>query len=178
MSTRSYICIENEDKSISGIYCHSDGYLTYNGAMLLDHYSDREKVKELISLGDLSTLLPKLHPDKDKPHSFDYDNRQDDVCVFFGRDRGENGVQATTVELEKLDKDIFIEYVYVFGLDNKWRYFEGGSFKETGLMSVEKGLSDEYKNLGFERPKDVYGYFTEKDIEYYKDLQNKKDAVM
>ena len=54
MSTRSYICIENEDKSISGIYCHSDGYLTYNGAMLLDHYSDREKVKELISLGDLS----------------------------------------------------------------------------------------------------------------------------
>ena len=178
MSTRSYICIENEDKSISGIYCHSDGYLTYNGAMLLDHYSDREKVKELISLGDLSTLLPKLHPDKDKPHSFDYDNRQDDVCVFYGRDRGENGVQATTVELEKLDKDIFIEYVYVFGLDNKWRYFEGGSFKETGLMSVEKGVSDEYKNLGFERPKDVYGYFTEKDIEYYKDLQNKKDAVM
>ena len=178
MSTRSYICIENEDKSISGIYCHSDGYLTYNGAMLLDHYSDREKVKELISLGDLSTLLPKLHPDKDKPHSFDYDNRQDDVCVFYGRDRGENGVQATTVELEKLDKDIFIEYVYVFGLDNKWRYFEGGSFKETGLMSVEKGLSDEYKNLGFERPKDVYGYFTEKDIEYYKDIQNKKDAVM
>ena len=87
-------------------------------------------------------------------------------------------MQATTVELEKLDKDIFIEYVYVFGLDNKWRYFEGGSFKETGLMSVEKGLSDEYKNLGFERPKDVYGYFTEKDIEYYKDLQNKKDAVM
>ena len=178
MSTRSYICIENEDKSITGIYCHSDGYLTYNGAMLLDHYSDREKVKELISLGDLSTLLPKLHPDKDKPHSFDYDNRQDDVCVFYGRDRGENGVQATTVELEKLDKDIFIEYVYVLGLDNKWRYFEGGSFKETGLMSVEKGLSDEYKNLGFERPKDVYGYFTEKDIEYYKDLQNKKDAVM
>lgn len=178
MSTRSYICIENEDKSISGIYCHSDGYLTYNGAMLLDHYSDREKVKELISLGGLSTLLPKLHPDKSKPHSFDYDNRQDDVCVFYGRDRGENGVQATTVELEKLDKDIFIEYVYVFGLDNKWRYFEGGSFKETGLMSVEKGLSDEYKNLGFERPKDVYGYFTEKDIEYYKDLQNKKDAVM
>ena len=178
MSTRSYICIENEDKSISGFYCLSDGFLTYNGAMLLDHYSDREKVKELISLGDLSTLLPKLHPDKDKPHSFDYDNRQDDVCVFYGRDRGENGVQATTVELEKLDKDIFIEYVYVFGLDNKWRYFEGGSFKETGLMSVEKGLSDEYKNLGFERPKDVYGYFTEKDIEYYKDLQNKKDAVM
>ena len=102
MSTRSYICIENEDKSISGIYCHSDGYLTYNGAMLLDHYSDREKVKELISLGGLSTLLPKLHPDKSKPHSFDYDKRQEDVCVFYGRDRGESGNEAHEVVLEDI----------------------------------------------------------------------------
>ena len=178
MSTRSYICIENEDKTISGIYCHSDGYLTYNGAMLLDHYSDRDKVKELISLGDLSTLLPKLHPEKDKPHSFDYDKRQEDVCVFYGRDRGEIGVEPTTVELEKLDKDIFIEYVYVFGLDNKWRYFEGGDYKKTGLMLVEDGLNAEYEDLGFDRPKDVYGYFTDQDVEYYKNLQNKKDAVM
>ena len=178
MSTRSYICIENDDKSISGIYCHSDGYLTYNGAMLLDHYSDREKVKELISLGDLSTLLPKLHPDKDKPHSFDFDKRQDDVCVFYGRDRDEIGVEPTTVDLEKLDKDIFIEYVYVFGLDNKWRYFEGGDYKKTGLMLVEDGLNAEYEELGFDRPKDVYGFYTDEDIKHYKDLQNKKDAVM
>ena len=178
MSTRSYICIENEDKSISGIYCHSDGYLTYNGAMLLDHYSDREKVKELISLGGLSTLLPKLHPDKSKPHSFDYDKRQEDVCVFYGRDRGESGNEAHEVVLEDIDKDIFIEYVYVFGLDNKWRYFEGGDYQKTGLMFVEDGLNKEYQNLGFKRPKDVYGYFTDKDIEYFKSLENKKDAEM
>ncbi len=178
MSTRSYICIENEDKTISGVYCHSDGYLTYNGAMLLDHYSDRDKVKELVSLGDLSTLLPKLHPDKDKPHSFDYEERQEDVCVFYGRDRGETGVEPTIVELDKLDKDIFIEYVYVFGLDNKWRYFEGGNYQETGLIDVEEGLNKEYKELGFSRPKDIYGYFTDKDIEHYKSLEKKNTSEM
>ncbi|MFR1524186.1 MAG: hypothetical protein ACLSUV_01580 [Bacilli bacterium] len=178
MSTRSYICIENEDKSISGIYCHSDGYLTYNGAMLLDHYSDREKVKELISLGDLSILLPNLHPNKSKPHSFDYNERQDDVCVFYGRDRGEKDTNAREVDLEKLDKNIFIEYVYVFGLDNKWRYFEGGSYKETGLMEVDESLNIEYKKLGFERPKNVYGFYTDKEIEHYKSLQKQKDAEM
>ena len=75
-------------------------------------------------------------------------------------------------------KDIFIEYVYVFGLDNKWRYFEGGDYKKTGLMDVQEGLDEEYQKLGFDRPKDVYGFYTDKDIEYYKDLQNKKDAVM
>ncbi len=178
MSTRSYICMENEDNSISAIYCHSDGYLTYNGAMLLDHYSDREKVKELISLGDLSTLLPKLHPDKNKPHSFNYDERQEDVCVFYGRDRGEKGTEAHLAKLEEVDKDIFIEYVYVFGLDNKWRYFEGGDYKKTGLMLVEDGLKKEYKKLGFNRPKDVYGFYTDEEIKHYKSLENQKKSEM
>lgn len=39
MSTRSFICVEQDDGSYKGVYCHSDGYLTYNGAMLLDHYT-------------------------------------------------------------------------------------------------------------------------------------------
>ena len=145
--------------------------------MLLDHYSDRKKVQELISLGDLSILQPKLHPDKDKPHSFDYNERQEDVCVFYGRDRGETEIEARTVDLEKLDKDIFIEYIYIYGIDGKWRYFEGGSLKG-GLKEVEKGLKNEYKELGFDRPKDVYGYFTDESIAYYKNLQKDKEQVM
>ena len=89
-----------------------------------------------------------------------------------------SGNEAHEVVLEDIDKDIFIEYVYVFGLDNKWRYFEGGDYQKTGLMLVEDGLNKEYKNLGFKRPKDVYGYFTDKDIEFFKSLENKKDAEM
>ena len=35
MSTRSFICVEQDDGSYKGVYCHSDGYLTYNGAIIL-----------------------------------------------------------------------------------------------------------------------------------------------
>ena len=62
MSTRSYICRENEDGTITGSYCHCDGYLTYNGAMLLDHYSTKERVDKLLSFGNMS-------PDKDEKNA-------------------------------------------------------------------------------------------------------------
>ena len=34
MSTRSYICVKQNDGSYKGVYCHWDGYLTYNGIMI------------------------------------------------------------------------------------------------------------------------------------------------
>ena len=45
MSTRSHIGIWNEDGSLDVIYCHWDGYPSYNGAVLLHHYQDPEKCK-------------------------------------------------------------------------------------------------------------------------------------
>lgn len=100
MSTRSFISVEQDDGSYKGVYCHSDGYLTYNGAMLLDHYNSREKADALIALGDLSLLCEKLYPDPDKPHGFDYDKRQPDVTVAYARDRGEKNTEARIVTPE------------------------------------------------------------------------------
>ena len=114
MSTRSFICVEQDDGSYKGVYCHSDGYLTYNGAMLLDHYNSREKASEIIALGDLSLLCEKLYPDPERPHSFDYDSRQEDVTVAYGRDRGEKGTEAREITLEDA-KESWCEYMYVFG---------------------------------------------------------------
>lgn len=71
MSTRSYICMEVGDNQYKTIYCHFDGYLDYNGAMLVDHYSDRATVEKLLELGDLSALKERLEPDPSKPHGFD-----------------------------------------------------------------------------------------------------------
>ena len=119
MSTRSFICVEQDDGSYKGVYCHSDGYLTYNGAMLLDHYNSREKASEIIALGDLSLLCEKLYPDPERPHSFDYDSRQEDVTVAYGRDRGEKGTEAREITLEDA-KESWCEYMYVFGKDGKW----------------------------------------------------------
>lgn len=103
MSTRSFI--------YKGVYCHSDGYLTYNGAMHLDHYNSREKADALIALGDLSLLCEKLYPDPDKPHGFDYDKRQPDVTVAYARDRGEKNTEAQIVTPESA-LNSWGEYLY------------------------------------------------------------------
>jgi hypothetical protein len=56
MSTRSTIALEFADNSVSQIYCHFDGYLENNGKILTQHYMDPFKVKELLALGDFSSL--------------------------------------------------------------------------------------------------------------------------
>lgn len=56
MGTRSRIALQNSDGSISSIYCHWDGYLSNNGKLLLEHYTDESKVRSLLALGDLSSL--------------------------------------------------------------------------------------------------------------------------
>lgn len=88
MSVRSYICIENDNKTYTGIYCHENGEPINNGVTLALYYKNREKVKELISFGDMSALFKNIHPNKQYPHSFNFFDRQPDVCVFYGRDRG------------------------------------------------------------------------------------------
>ena len=55
MSTRSRIAIENQNGTVTSIYCHFDGYLSGVGKKLFEHY-DREKTEKLIELGDISAL--------------------------------------------------------------------------------------------------------------------------
>ena len=168
MSTRSMILKEQEDGSYFGIYCHSDGYLTHNGAMLIDHYNSRERVDKLISLGDLSYLAPKIEPDENEPHTFD--KPQKGACIFYGRDRGETSTEATDVTLEELNSDPWIEYTYVFGKNNEWKYFEYGQLDE-GLVQLKKGLADIFKEWGIERPQGIYGYYTKQDVQAIKERQ-------
>lgn len=56
MSTRSNIAFEYVDGSVARIYCHWDGYLEHNGRILFHHYKNKEKIKKLIQLGDISGL--------------------------------------------------------------------------------------------------------------------------
>lgn len=91
MATRSTISICNDDGSIDKIYCHWDGYIEHNGKILKENFNTKEKIQELIKLGDLSSLAPNVNP-ASFDHSFD--NREDNVCVFYGRDRGEDDVSS------------------------------------------------------------------------------------
>ena len=56
MSTRSEIAVQKTDGSIASIYCHSDGYLEYNGVMLNKHYSTYDKALSIIEQNDCSSL--------------------------------------------------------------------------------------------------------------------------
>jgi hypothetical protein len=47
MSTRSHICRKNEDGTYDIRYCHSDGYISWNGRALFDHFNTDEKVNTI-----------------------------------------------------------------------------------------------------------------------------------
>ena len=81
MSTRSSIAIKRKDGTIESIYCHSDGYLEYNGALLNQYYKDPNKINNLINLGDISCLAMRVNPDPTLEHKFEYDKRQENVVV-------------------------------------------------------------------------------------------------
>ena len=115
MGTRSNIGYINDEGKIRAAYCHYDGYLEHNGRILLDYYTDAAKVKELVELGDMSFLGSKVHPTPGSGHSFD--NNENDVTVFYGRDRGENDVAPVTYDTvsEWVNrKDSWEEYYYLF----------------------------------------------------------------
>lgn len=92
MATRSTIALEFADGTVGQIYCHWDGYLEHNGKILFENYTDPFKLRQLIDLGDLSSLGKDIMPEPYREHTFD--KPQEDVCVFYGRDRGEDGVGA------------------------------------------------------------------------------------
>lgn len=120
MSTRSLICKENADHTYTGIYCHWGGYPEHNGRLLVENYDTPEKVDELLALGDLSILEEHVAPPEGYQHSFEHP--LPDVCVAYHRDRGEE-FNPPSIITTKDYQESWCEYMYVFGLDHKWRYF-------------------------------------------------------
>lgn len=108
MSTNSIIKI----KGYKSIYCHWNGDLESNGLTLIRHFKNKRKVKKLISKGNISCLGSKINPAKKTKHNFL--SAQDNVCVFYHRDRGE--------ELEFGDSwNAYIVYEYDNG---SWYYYD------------------------------------------------------
>ena len=102
MATRGRIGILNDDGTVLSIYCHWDNYLTGSGRTLLEHYTDESKVRELMKLGDLSSLGPEIgeqHPfDRPAFASPEYrahESKYGNMCTAYGRDRGEKNTHAT-----------------------------------------------------------------------------------
>jgi len=121
MATRSTIWIKKENGNYDGVYCHYDGYLSGVGKTLLESYGNRDRVLSLISKGSLSSLGYEINPDQDKEH--DFNNAQNNVCIFYHRDRREDLNIYKDITKDDL-KNYSEEYNYF--LDGIiWQYTEG-----------------------------------------------------
>ena len=140
MATRSRIGLKLEDGTIKHSYCHFDGYPHGVGHTLVKHYSDIEKVKELLSFGDMSFLAPKVTPDG--IHNFN--TPEQDVTVFYGRDRAETDVDSATTSMDEylsVKYSSCIDYKYVFSGGHWWVYDNNDKL---GWELVKRYLPDEY----------------------------------
>jgi hypothetical protein len=95
MATRSTIALEFADGTVQAVYCHWDGYLAHNGHILQNHYSNPFILRDLIDLGDISSLRPQIGTKHAFSH-FDtemnleeYNALYKDMTTFYARDRGE-----------------------------------------------------------------------------------------
>jgi hypothetical protein len=119
MATRSTIAVQHPDGKVTQIYAHYDGYPEWNGRLLAIHYSDYNRAKELVSLGSLSVLKPLIYPSSLAAHTFD--SPQPNVCIYYGRDRGEDGGFPNNFNsIEQYVQDAaFEEFNYIL-VDGKW----------------------------------------------------------
>jgi hypothetical protein len=133
MGTRSTIAIQNEDGSVTGIYCHWDGYLSNNGRILQENYTDEESVRELIALGDLSSLGETIGS------AHDFDNAPLNECNSYARDRGEKDVAARTEHnWRQFRAEHGQEYDYLFTPGKGW---EVSTY--TGIYNLAKAMATE-----------------------------------
>ena len=145
MSTRSLIGIKNKNNSIDYIYCHFDGYVASVGRKLIGFYKDEKTIRQLLDLGDLSTLgyTPVANENAWKSY---FAKQNPKLCITY-RTRGEKDVDfKTCAGLSKYieaGKDHGVDYIYLFDTkENKWVYIdilthEEFNFEVTLLLDVK-----------------------------------------
>lgn len=132
MGTRSTIALEFADGTVEQVYCHWDGYLEGNGAMLVQHYMDPFKVKQLLALGGFSSLEASVEDTKKTAYAFSrgeeltiqkYENADEyfaeyhseeydyilrpvnGIAVWFVRSYATNGVWGTLTEAFEMKEE-------------------------------------------------------------------------
>lgn len=126
MGTRSKIGILRKDGTVDHVYCHWDGYPEHNGAILYNEYNNVNKMNQLIKNGDLSVLNEHIFPVPDLPHKFGAtEEKQDDVCIFYNRERDEDWKHTCPKTSKNLNQFIAIcksgdcEFAYLFDEKNE-----------------------------------------------------------
>lgn len=126
MATRGTVSVELETGVIRSIYNHWESSPDKLGATLKTHYTELSKVKELIGFGDTSIIREHVNSTSVN-HSFDFP--ETGVCVFYGRDRGENDTNFSEYDSVKsyLKHCNFQDYNYIFR-ENTWWLMKNNRF--------------------------------------------------
>ena len=131
MATRSTIGIVRGYHDTTRIYCHWDGYLEHNGAILQKYYNTADKVEELLKLGNLSSLGPKPEPQES------FDSRDYERCKPYTL-RGEPWEQCPADQRE--------EFNYTFYADEGLWTVEYATSSEPGESAKSLCFDTLYKN--------------------------------
>jgi hypothetical protein len=159
MGTRSMIAIQNPySKDIRAVYCHWDGYLEHNGAILQKHYAASPKVNNLIALGDLSSLRPEIGDkhlfssmELPKDERAAHEEAVKDMCTFYTRDRGEDAPFKVFPTLKAAeDHYTWSDYFYCFKYSKasdyqsgEWHYKKAGERWKKLAPAIRKLNADE-----------------------------------
>jgi hypothetical protein len=133
---------------VKSVYCHWDGYLSHNGAILQEHY-DSAKANNLVALGDMSSLgqvIGEAHPfgyHGTDISAEDYEKQFGEMCTFYGRDRGESGtefrVAHTFAEFLEQAEGCGAEYYYIMK-DGVW--YVGDTYDYSPLSKKLTALTE------------------------------------
>ena len=121
MSTRGRIAIQLPDESILSVYCHFDNYPKGTGVNLVEHYSNREDVEELIDGGDISCLWTNV--------GWNNETLSETGPLYYSS-RGEECPPHHDNNLEEyLSKGE--EYAYIFTLEDEWVCYNMHQFDDS-----------------------------------------------
>ena len=125
MATRSNIAYKTAEGKIRSVYCHWDGYVANNGKILLENYTDIEKIEALVALGSISSLGTELGEQQDFD---DRSSQKDEWTLAYHRDRGE---QLVVNEYDDIPSwiDDMEEYAYLWN-GKEWLVNDHGATAE------------------------------------------------
>jgi hypothetical protein len=120
MGTRSTIALEFADNSVSQVYCHWDGYLEHNGELLATCYMDPFKVRDLLNLGDFSSLRETVEETKEGAYHF---SRGEEFTVRRYQNVDEYFAECQQEEYDYILRNVggvAVWYVRCYATDGKW----------------------------------------------------------
>ena len=126
MGTRSRIGIQLADESILSVYCHWDGYPSFNGVKLVENFNTREKVEALVDGGDISALWTNL--------GWNNETLPETGPLYYSS-RGED--RPPHLDANKYD---YLadgeEYAYIYTLNDEWVCYNRYQFEDNRMPEV------------------------------------------